>query len=290
LFVESSDTGRRIMQHYLNEWDVTSEAVATPLEAMNAARRAASASSPFDVVVFDLRMPSLTGWEFAEALRSDPVLADSALVMLVPLGESVDEGVAAEKGIARCATKPVERAELFDALSAALLGRQLRVPREARAVPPPAAPPKPQPVVVAGVEPLDDELLPAAVPAELGNRVRILLAEDNVLNQKVALMQLKKLGFEADAVSNGIEVMDALRRGRYDVILMDCQMPRMDGYEATREIRRRQGSGRGIRIIAMTAHALEGDREKCLASGMDDYLSKPLKQDELIAALQRAAR
>ncbi|HEU5161612.1 MAG TPA: response regulator, partial [Thermoanaerobaculia bacterium] len=180
------------------------------------------------------------------------------------------------KGIARCASKPVERADLFDALSAALLGRQFRAGREERPVPAPR-----------GVEqPLED--LPAAVPAELGHRVRILLAEDNVLNQKVALMQLKKLGFEADAVGNGIEVMEALRRERYDVILMDCQMPRMDGYEATREIRRREGSTRGIRIIAMTAHALEGDREKCLASGMDDYLSKPLKQDELIAALTRA--
>jgi CheY-like chemotaxis protein len=173
-------------------------------------------------------------------------------------------------------TKPVERSELFDALNAALLGRQLRAGREAtRAPAPPAVPP--------GVE-----TLPAAVPAELGQRVRILLAEDNVLNQKVALMQLRKLGFDADAVGNGIEVMEALRRGRYDVILMDCQMPRMDGYEATREIRRREGGLRSIRIIAMTAHALEGDREKCLASGMDDYLSKPLKQDELIAALGRA--
>jgi PAS domain S-box-containing protein len=316
LLVESGETSHRIIQHYLSEWKVAMDAVPSPMDALSRARRAATNGTPFDVVIFDLRMAGLDGWEFAEAFRSDPSLDECALVMVIPLGERVDEKAATEKGIARCASKPIERAELFDALSSALLGRQLRVhrdtnvethsaaPARAAVVAPAFATPEslfaipvgtvatqpatPSPAVVARVEPLPSEHLPAAVPAELGQRVRILLAEDNVLNQKVALMQLKKLGFEADAVSNGLEVMEALRRGRYDVILMDCQMPRMDGYEATREIRRREGATRQIRIIAMTAHALEGDREKCLASGMDDYLSKPLKQDELIAALQRA--
>ncbi len=303
LLIESGETSHRIIQHYLADWKVAMDAAPSPLDALSRARRAAIGGTPFDLVLFDLRMPDLDGMEFAEAFRSDPSLAECALVMLVPLGERVDEKAAADKGIARCASKPVERSELFDALSSALLGRQLRVRKEpeadawpefkAGANPEPVAAPlvavaPPAAGVVASVEPLAGERLPAAVPADLGQRVRILLAEDNVLNQKVALMQLKKLGFEADAVSNGLEVMDALRRRRYDVILMDCQMPRMDGYEATREIRRREGAARQIRIIAMTAHALEGDREKCLASGMDDYLSKPLKQDELIAALQRA--
>ncbi len=290
LVVESGETSQRIIQHYLADWHVVGESAPSPLEALQRARKAAAGDSPFDLVLFDLRMPGLDGLEFAEAFRSDRSLSDCALVMLVPLGERVDEKTAAEKGIARCAAKPVERSELFDALSSALLGRQLRAFRETKSgareagVPAPPAPPAVAEIARAGA----DAELPAAVPAELGQRVRILLAEDNVLNQKVALMQLRKLGFEAHAVGNGLEVMEALRRARYDVILMDCQMPRMDGYEATREIRRREGAGRAIRIIAMTAHALEGDREKCLASGMDDYLSKPLKQDELIAALTRA--
>jgi PAS domain S-box-containing protein len=280
LLVESGETSHRIIQHYLSEWGVVTESVPSPNEALTRARRQAAAGSPFDLALFDLRMAGLDGLELAEAFRCDSSLAACALVMLVPLGEHADERAWLAKGIARCASKPVERSDLFDALSSALLGRQLRsqAPRAA-----------PHPAGVAGVEPLEAEKLPAAVPAELGRRVRILLAEDNVLNQKVALMQLRKLGFDADAVANGIEVMEALRRGRYDVILMDCQMPRMDGYEATREIRRREGGARAVRIIAMTAHALEGDREKCLASGMDDYLSKPLKQDELLAALSRAA-
>jgi PAS domain S-box-containing protein len=317
LLVDAGETTHKIIQHYLAEWRAIAESVATPNEALSRARRAAATGAPFDLAIFDLRMESLDGLEFAEAFRFDTSLAECALVMLVPLGQSVDETVWSSKGIARCAAKPIERSDLFDALSSALLGRALRAAQDPRtqgwpapppaagvpippaavsapplAVPPPAAPPPPlSSHVVAGVEraatPLEN--LPAAVPADLGARVRILLAEDNVLNQKVALMQLKKLGFEADAVGNGIEVMEALRRAKYDVILMDCQMPRMDGYEATREIRRREGSTRQVKIIAMTAHALEGDREKCLASGMDDYLSKPLKQDELIAALTRAS-
>ncbi|HVR42840.1 MAG TPA: response regulator [Thermoanaerobaculia bacterium] len=293
LVLDASETSARVIHHYMrDEWKMRSDSASSPVEALTLARKAVEGGDPFDLLVFDLRMAGLDGFEFAQAVQSDPSIAASALLLLVPLGEKIDEGAARRAGIAASVAKPVERSELFDAVTSALLHRGSKRSLEPSAAElaapsPPAPPPAAAPVGFELDAPAPGAALPSAVPVELGSGMRILLAEDNALNQKVALMQLRKLGFEVDAVSNGMEVIEALRERDYQVILMDCQMPRMDGYEATKEIRRREGDRRKIRIIAMTAHALEGDREKCLAAGMDDYLSKPLKQDELIAAISR---
>ena len=172
--------------------------------------------------------------------------------------------------------KPARQARLFDAITEAME----MVPDQ---VTPPAIS---TPVFAAG----STELAPAIEK----NRLRILLAEDNLTNQKIALAQLRKLGYEAQPVVNGLEVIEALEQVSYDVILMDCQMPKMDGYEATQTIRRRELARSEkcqwkvpIHIIALTAHAMNGDREKCLAAGMNDYLSKPVRTPDLKAALER---
>ncbi|MFN2442288.1 MAG: response regulator [Thermoanaerobaculia bacterium] len=301
LLLDASATSSQLIRHYLqDEWEVRVESVAKPVEALSLARRAAKNDDPFDVILYDINTPELDGWEFAEALGSDPSLEGTPVILITPLGERLDADVMRAAGVTGAVSKPVEKAELFDALTSVALGRS-----SSRGEPVPDAAPSPEafaperpeapmgfafaPTQVDATLVEEDSLddLPSAVPAEMAGKIRILLAEDNVLNQKVALLQLRKLGLEADAVANGMQVIEAIRKSEYDVILMDCQMPQMDGYEATKEIRRREGSNRRIRIIAMTAHALEGDRERCLAAGMDDYLSKPLKQDELIAALGR---
>jgi CheY-like chemotaxis protein len=167
--------------------------------------------------------------------------------------------------VAACCVKPVRQSALFDCIVQALNGTSRTEPHQRESVPRPeiSAPTRPE---------------------------RILLAEDNVVNQQVALGNLHKLGFSADLATNGLEVLDILETRQYDIILMDCQMPELDGYEVTREIRRREGSARHAWIIAMTANVMVGDKEKCLEAGMDDYVGKPLRRAELSAALERGAK
>ncbi|MGH7856020.1 MAG: response regulator, partial [Candidatus Binatia bacterium] len=201
----------------------------------------------------------------ARAIKADPRLAPTRLLMLSSIGQRPDDDVMKAAGLAAYMTKPVKQSALFDCIARIVLAEETAAPLFRRAA-------------------------PAASGAGRGSArrsKRILLAEDNSINQKVALRQLKKLGYSADAVANGLEVLDALSRIPYDVVLMDCQMPEMDGYEATAEIRRREGTRKHTTVIAMTAHALAGEREKCLAAGMDDYLSKPVRTEDLEKALDR---
>ena len=181
--------------------------------------------------------------------------------MLNDFGQPIAEEELRVAGIAACRCKPVRQSTLFDCLAGVLAGT-------------PAAAAKTSGAFASA---------PQGRHAE-----RILLAEDNAVNQKVALGQLRKLGYSADAVANGFEVLEALGRIPYDIVLMDCQMPEMDGYEAAAAIRQREGAARHTWIIAMTANAMTGDRELCLAAGMDDYVSKPVRTDELGAVLGRA--
>ena len=265
LVVDHHPTSRKLVVHYLNTWEMRSELARDAAEALHALRGAA-ASDPYHMVIFD-RMDAMDPAAFARAVRAEPAIAHLSLVHLVSTGVLVDEGVLRAAGVNAYTTKPVGQRELLDAISIGMAHEALPLPRD----------------VTTGTQ-----QAVTIVPDAMRKTVRVLLAEDNFLNMKLTMSQLQKLGYAADSVANGKEAVEVLRSSDYDIVLMDCQMPIMDGYQATYEIRRiEKETGRRHRIIAMTANALEGDREKCLAAGMDDYLSKPTRHDELERALAR---
>ena len=253
LVVDDNATNLRILGAQLERLGLSVTATASAVEARHLAT---VAPADFAVVVTDLRMPDLDGAELARAIRSAGLAHPPPVVILAPPGKRDRDPDA----VAAFLTKPVKPSALRDTVLSVLAG--IRVgggPRE---------PERPTiDVAVASQHPL-----------------RILLAEDNVVNQKVALRLLQRMGYGADVANNGLEAIEALDREAYDVVLMDVQMPELDGFDATRRIRARW-PGRVIRIVAMTANAMDGDREACLAAGMDDYVSKPIRPDDLAAAL-----
>jgi CheY-like chemotaxis protein len=243
-------------------------------KALEILRAAAAENRPYDLALLDLEMPEMDGLTLARAIKADPKIASTRLIALATLGKHLTEGQMLEAGLAAYLIKPVKQSQLLDCL-VNVIGRstaeQAFSKTDARATEP----------------------ISSTVPGEHKN-VQILLAEDNPINQKVALATLKKLGYTADTADNGLEVMAALNRKSYSVIFMDCQMPEMDGFGAARQIRKFEADGgescpwtAPVHIIALTAIAMEGDREKCLAAGMDDYITKPVRLPEMQAALQR---
>ncbi len=260
----------------LESWDIQFSFVHNGRDALNAMRAAGAAGEPFQIALLDMQMPGMSGFALTEEIKRDPVLAATQLIIMHTIGRRGSSSSWAEAGINGYVTKPVKQSALFDAIMDAV-----------------AVPSGPR----LGVNTLKQQtfktttelsrLMMRPVAAPRLSHFRVLLAEDNMVNQKVALRQLLNLGFRADAVANGREVIDALARIPYRLIFMDCQMPDMDGYQATQIIRNRTGHGDKVTIIAMTANALEGDRETCLAAGMDDYLSKPVKQEDLERVLRR---
>ena len=232
-------------------------------EALALLRLENSGPDPFHLAVLDGQMPGMDGLELARHIKSDPRIAATRLILLSSLGDHLTDETLSAAGIEDYLIKPLKQTRLEAAL-AALFRRK--------------------PFPVANVAPSPTRSASADCP------LHILVAEDNLVNQKVALLQLKSLGYTADIANDGIEALKALEAVPYDVILMDCQMPNMDGYAATREIRRIHT--RPILIVAMTASAMRGDREKCLAAGMDDHISKPVncvRLGRLLSDHKRAA-
>ncbi len=270
LGVDDSDINRKVLAGMLNSWGCRHTEVASAAEALLELRRAAEGGDPYQVAVLDMCMPEKDGADLAREIKADPLIAKTRLVLMTSVG---DQGTAAklrEIGFECCLIKPVRQSQFFDCLATVVASERAGVGEQAGSARGAAA----------------DQ---GAEGSGVRQDVRVLLAEDNPVNQQVAVKALAKLGLHADVVATGAEALAAMRQTPYDLVLMDVQMPELDGIEATKQIRS-LGSGvlnPLVPIVALTAHALADDREKCLRAGMNDYLSKPVRLQALKEVVER---
>jgi CheY-like chemotaxis protein len=264
LVVDDNATNRFILHEMLSNWGMKPTVVEAGREALFVLQEARKAGSPFGLVLLDAMMPEMDGFTLARRIKQDPDLEVATLMMLSSANRGEDAARCRELGVATYLTKPVRQSTLLDAIMTSLGSAASGVEHVA-------------PLAALGIQPARRKL-------------RLLLAEDNAVNQRLAVSLLEKRGHEVVVVSNGHDAIGALGHGRFDAVLMDVQMPEMDGFEATAKIRASEAaSGGHTPIVAMTAHALKGDRERCLAAGMNAYIAKPLRSDELFEILERLA-
>jgi signal transduction histidine kinase/CheY-like chemotaxis protein len=259
LAVDGNRINRKILDAYLSSWQCRVELASSASEALKILVRAAENNDPFDLAIIDNIIPYSDGEALGKAIKQHPLLQGMRLMLLTSHGMRGDAARAREAGFDAYLTKPIRELQVLDAV-VSVLGRKREVAADT-SVPP--------------------IITRHTIKERQQDKPRILLAEDNVVNQKVAMLHLRKLGYTAEVVNNGREALEAVEKTRYDLVLMDIQMPEMDGYQATQAIRRLKGRQSHIPIVAMTANAMKGDREKCLEAGMDDYMSKPIKVDKL---------
>jgi two-component system, sensor histidine kinase and response regulator len=262
LIVDDNQTNRRILREMLAAEGIQVDEVATAADGLAALRGAVGRKARYDLAILDVQMPDMDGFQLATAVRTEPAIATTSLLMLTSAGQRGDGERCRELGIRGYLTKPISRADLLEAMGTVLAGS----PGE-------------------GGTP---EVVTRHTIAESRRSLRVLLAEDNPVNQQVAVAMLVKRGHEVHVSGNGREAVEALSQRDYDVILMDIQMPEMDGFEATAAIRAME-KGKTIPIIGLTAHALSGERERCISKGMSDYLAKPFKAHELFGLVEGSA-
>jgi CheY-like chemotaxis protein len=262
LIVDDNPTNRRIFKEMTASWGLNPTLAGSADEAMSALESAWGSGQGFDLMLLDCSMPAKSGFVLAKEIKGRQEGKDLKIIMLTSLGEKGDAARCKELGISGYLVKPVRHSELLEALGMAL-----------------------------GVKEISSEqVITRHLIRDAKRRLNILLAEDNLINQRLAVRLLEKRGHKVTAVNNGCEVMEAIKREAFDLVLMDVQMPEMDGLEASRKIREREAkTGGHLPIIALTAHAMKGDREMCLEAGMDDYVAKPLKPEELFSAIERFA-
>jgi len=266
LAVDDNPTSREILRKQIESWGLDAAAARDGQHALKILDEAAYSGMPYNVVIIDSDMPGMDGIELARTIKANPALNETILIILLTLETEVDPARLREMGFAGYMTKPVRQSQLFDGIMNAIAAGSV------------------EPGLSAVTSQTPTQVEPTVVVATRG--IRVLLAEDNKVNQIVAGEILSKSGYLYDVVGNGSQALEALQNKRYDVILMDCQMPTMDGFEATRAIRQNEAGGRHVPIIALTANAIKGDRERCLEAGMDAYCSKPVKARQLVEAIE----
>ena len=266
LIVDDNETNRCVLREQLTSWRCRHQEVSSGMEALEVLRRSVIDKDPFEIAIIDMQMPEMDGETLGLKIRRDPDFNNTKLIMMTSVGKRGDARRFEDIGFAAYLTKPVKQSQLYDCLA-----------------------------LVTDIQEDTTDDQPAVIVtrhsiAEYQKRkVRFLLAEDNEINQKVAMGILKNFGYRTDVVSNGKEAVEAMERIPYDIVLMDCQMPQMDGYEATKEIRSSQSKvlNHKVPVIAMTARAMKGDREKCLAAGMDDYIPKPIHPEKFLKVIEK---
>ncbi len=270
LIVEDNATSRGILSAYTKSWGMLVDSVSSAQKALDSLHESTISHQAYDLVLIDMKMANMNGLELGQKIKANQDWNKIPLIMLTSTHYKGEADEARKTGFAVYKTKPIRKNDLYQCL------------------------------VQANSLPTDDELLRSTdstsqdivkqpdMQSALTTQGHLLLAEDNPVNQAVALGMLRKFGYTVDVVKNGLEAIDAVQHKTYDLVLMDCMMPEMDGYRATTEIRRQQSAGRlhHFPIIALTANAIEGDREKCLTTGMDDYLAKPIKAKDLVNIIE----
>lgn len=274
LIVGSDAQSREIIQGQVTSWGIRNAIAVDGHEALELLQQAAAEHDPYDIAIVDRDMPTTNGTELVKKIKAHHRLKKTACILVSP-STTLDISSTHDVSFAAVLPKPVRQSELFDCLMT-VMENYATTEVQAPTLPPPRFAPSQMahPVRVDGKWTARGDL-------------RLLVVEDNLINQKVAGHILEKLGYRADIVSNGRQAVEALSIIPYDIVLMDCQMPEMDGFEATAEIRKRENNTQHTIIIAMTANALKGDREHCLEAGMDDYVSKPVKPEDLAAILEK---
>jgi len=268
LIVDDNATNRHVLREQLKSWGCQFNEASSGEEALKKMRQGFDNNRPFDLAILDMQMPGMDGERLGRKIKQDPDLKNTILVLMTSIGKRGDAKRLEKIGFVGYLTKPVKQSQLYDCL-VTVSGLRNEAALE-------------QPMSI---------FTRHTIFEKQQRTTRILLAEDNITNQKVALSTLNRFGYSADVVKNGKEAVEALKNNPYDIVLMDCQMPGMDGYEATDEIRKWEKKGKNgskrVPIIAMTAHALKGDREKCLNAGMDDYIAKPIHPRKLCNVIEK---